>query len=75
MNDLNQECDILQQYVENGRLELWFKDIVEAAHRVATSLSPTTHNIGLPSQAEEQNIQENQESEEPAVVKAKLNWL
>jgi hypothetical protein len=75
MNDLNQECDILQQYVENGRLQLWFKDIVEVAHTVATSLSPTTHNIGPPSQAGGQSIQGNQESKEPIVVKAKLNWL
>jgi nuclear pore complex protein Nup133 len=31
LRDLNLESDILQRYVQNGKLEIWFKDLLGLA--------------------------------------------
>ncbi|KAL1965172.1 hypothetical protein VTN77DRAFT_6085 [Rasamsonia byssochlamydoides] len=62
LRDLNLEDEILRRYVEKGKLEVWFKDLLA----FASSDTPEDGNVG---------VQGNLETRETPAIKARLNWV
>ncbi|KAL1998440.1 hypothetical protein VTN02DRAFT_6182 [Thermoascus thermophilus] len=78
LHDLDNEAEILRRYVEKGKLEVWFRDIlasVEALVGGSSSTGPAT--VHLKSQIQRPGVQEtlSLSPTRSSDVKTRLNWL
>jgi hypothetical protein len=62
LRDLQLEDEVLRRYVENGKLEVWFKELVA----FASSDSAGSEGIG---------VQEKPETRATPAIKARLSWV
>lgn len=78
LHDLDNEAEILRRYVEKGKLEVWFRDIlasVEAFVGGSSSAGPAT--VHLKAQNQRPGVQEtlSPSPTRSSDVKTRLNWL
>lgn len=68
LRDLDKEAEILRRYVEKGKLEVWFKDIL-------ASVEASVATIHQKAQNKELGVQEPLSPTRSSDVKTRLNWL
>ncbi|KAL4783252.1 Non-repetitive/WGA-negative nucleoporin C-terminal-domain-containing protein [Aspergillus varians] len=71
--DLDQENTILSQYIENGELEFWFKNLLESAGKLT---SPSIDGDPLPQPASNTDAKEDPSYQtQSSTRKERLSWL